>query len=207
MKTGSSLLKPNFEYLESDNVRTEIKEYFFPVTLEEIETISAQNLFESVKDSSIFIKLDVQGYELEILRGIEEYLDLGYVLLVEAETSLSKTKVMLEAADLADLFSFMTLKGYMVLELDPIHDQINSLGGLDARGIITECDIVFIADSKLPKFSNAKAKRGILLGYLTYGFRGLAKEMLMNDEILRRDLSSSHLNPDQLIRALELGVL
>lgn len=198
VKSGSSLLEPDVNKIQSNDTSPEIKEYFFPLEQKKIRTISTSELLGSSKMDKFFLKIDIQGYELELLKGCEEFLTSGQIKLIEVETSLLSQSFMKGSSSLKDVVSYMEPFGYKVLELKPVYRDFIDQKGFRHKGNLNECDLVFVADLKFDKFKNLQTIESIFLGYLMYGFHGLALELLEREPTLIYSLASKSLNIELL---------
>lgn len=99
METGSSVYEENTDF-DREVVRLDMR------TLDEVVEAS------SVKQPC-FLKLDVQGYELEVLKGATELLDKVDVILLEVSV-LEYNK---GAPLLADIIAFMTAADFVVFDI------------------------------------------------------------------------------------------
>ena len=179
--TGSSLLKPdkNNPFVTDDNA------YFFPC--KEI-TIQTTTITDSLKEQNLdhfdFIKIDVQGAELQILKGISTNL-LNTSLLIELEVGLNATHENMGSFETVQ--AFMKANGFSLFDVrvarmylpEKMTDQEYSskkmnistpLPSIAARA--WEFDAVFMRDFtwvKNNKFEKAKIFK-LAAGYCTYNF-------------------------------------
>lgn len=88
------------------------------VTSERVELRRLDTIRDEVvrRDDTVYLKVDVQGFELEVLRGAEETLE--QVVAVEAE--LSFVPLYEGGAALMDVVSHLDERGFHLLTLDPV---------------------------------------------------------------------------------------
>lgn len=118
METGSSVLEEQSDY---------------PRTKALVHTTSLDTLIDGMPgwDRMDFLKLDVQGYELEVLRGATSYLPRCEFVLME----VSIVPVNLGAPTVEEVFVFMTELGFRMLDICDQH-RINK--------VLVQVDLLFI---------------------------------------------------------------
>lgn len=89
----------------------------------------APELFET--DERLYLKLDVQGYELEVLRGAEATLDRVVVLDVE----LSQTLLYEEAPLVDEVVAYLAERGYALLGTEPAYVHPRTGETLQVNGL------------------------------------------------------------------------
>jgi len=145
--SGSSLLKP---LINDDWIPRSDPSYFFPVKLAPVECLCLETLFNDYSkdfaESPFWIKLDTQGSELSILRGLSKQKYLDNVVLIETECTLQRIPIMEGAGKFGDLLNTLEPLGFELASLDPFMSAVPKVPyrGLKARGILNECDAVFI---------------------------------------------------------------
>ncbi len=82
-------------------------------------------------DDAVYLKIDVQGFELEVLRGAEEVLD--QVVVVESE--LSFTTLYEGGAVFAEVLAYLGEHGFDLISLDPVFVDPRTDSLLQADGI------------------------------------------------------------------------
>lgn len=68
---------------------------------------------ESLQNENIFVKLDVQGFELKILHGLKNYLEA--VNLIQVEVSINP--IYKEASNLPELMDWLKLNGFAIVSV------------------------------------------------------------------------------------------
>lgn len=118
METGSSVLEEQSAY---------------PRTKTHAETTSLDTLVDEGPgwDHIDLLKLDVQGYELEVLRGTAGHLPRCELVLME----VSIVPINLGAPTVEDVFTFMTERGFRMLDLCDQH-RIDK--------VLVQVDLLFI---------------------------------------------------------------
>ena len=126
METGSSVFEENSAFQRCVQDRT---------------TVTLDSLLQergSQSESIDFLKLDVQGYELEVLKGAEKALARTEFVLME--TSL--IAVNRGCPVLADVLEFMTVRGFVLM------DFLSQIRRKD--GVLWQTDLLFVrSDSPL----------------------------------------------------------
>lgn len=87
-------------------------------------------------DETVYLKLDVEGYELNVLRGAEAV--LNEVKIIEAELSLAE--MFTGAPLLPEVVDFLAERGFRILSLESNHED-------DDSGQMVMVDGIFIRDS------------------------------------------------------------
>jgi FkbM family methyltransferase len=112
--TGTSLFAPDFS-AAADAGAYLSEEYFFPIVEQTIRTRTLQSIFDEVGEPRTdLIKLDIQGAELEALRGLGEA-RLKDLLGVELEIGM--TGIYHEAADFSSVQGFMAEQGFELYDV------------------------------------------------------------------------------------------
>lgn len=132
---GSSLIpEPNEELRNNGKQR-------------EIEIIMIDDLIESAKiNNPELIKLDIQGFELEALKGAEK--TFGYTEVYILEVSLFPYNEAPDMPVLSDVINFMLNRGYVVYDFPGFLRR-----PLD--GALGQCDICFVKRNGFLKISNS----------------------------------------------------
>jgi FkbM family methyltransferase len=105
------------------------------VAREEVEVVPLDALDLNLGGRSVLLKLDVQGCELEVLRGASRSIDL--VTLVEAELSIEAVYV--DQPSILDMMRVMADLGFNLISLepgfsDPVTGKLLEVDGTFARG-------------------------------------------------------------------------
>ena len=145
--SGSSLLEP----LINNDWRHRVPgAYFFPIRSKSVECLTLSTVLRdyanAYSQSPIWIKLDTQGTELSILKGLDEKAYLENVILVESETTLQLKPIMQGAGKLDGLIAFLEPLGFELVSLKPIMAPVPAtrFGMPSSSGILNECDAVYI---------------------------------------------------------------
>jgi FkbM family methyltransferase len=200
--SGSSLLRPNMNFLNSKFCPAEVKNYYLPLKESRIETLSISALLQDFKNTSSFLKIDIQGYELELLKGAETFLKNGDIVLLEIETSLANNPVMENAAKLPEVINFLSPYGYKIMDLEPVYERVAINKKNVQRGELGECDITFIADSRELKFQKPNKLMAIFTGYIIYGYPRLAHRLLSENQTLKSEISRRGFHPELILQDL-----
>jgi len=119
--TASSVLIEHFD----TNAMTETR------TLIKLDTIVANSLFEKPD----FIKIDTQGYELEILKGGEKTLSAAEFVLLE----VSFLDIYKDSPLAGDVLNFMQSRGFVVYDICTLMNR-----PLD--GVLFQSDFLFVKE-------------------------------------------------------------
>lgn len=92
---------------------------------------------ENKVDSISFLKIDTEGFDLEVLKGGERLLDAGKIDIVQVEAGMHSGNT--RHVPFADFRAFMEPKGY---SLFAIYDQV---GEFNKNPILRRCNPVFIS--------------------------------------------------------------
>lgn len=202
--SGSSLLQPNMNFLKSAQCPEATKRYFLPIKKVDLETLSIKALLKEFSGQAFFLKIDIQGYELELLKGAKSFLQRGDIALIEVETALVRDPVMQNAAKLPKVIDFMWRCGYQVLDLSPVYEEVRMQSNKTKLGVLGECDVTFIADPKETKFQSPEKLVAIFVGYIIYGYPVLAHRLLSENFILKTEFSERGFNPEKILEDLLL---
>jgi FkbM family methyltransferase len=191
--TGSSLLKPGsqaaIEWVNPD--------YFFPVREELVQT---RRLEDALLEESIsrldFIKIDVQGAELEVLHGLGKLadeilgveLEIGYPGGYEDQPGFCQLKDYLESIGL-ELFDLKPVRGHRHLRgarlgyPEDVFGVVPDSPSLSER--LWETDAVYFRSAKavLEKKDLPSVRRLVLL-YCAYGFFVEAHSLISRAEAI-----------------------
>ena len=108
-------------------------------SVEEVDVRTINEFFPAGKpDSGIFLKADVQGYELEVFRGAEDLLDSITVIQVEC----SFVTLYEDSPLFSDVVEFLYARGFRIAK---IFDLLSPPGSHEA----VSCDAVFVRESFL----------------------------------------------------------
>ena len=184
--TGSSLNRPSPTPIQNTRLGGQPHSYFYPMREVSIPTETLEMLVENLKiHSPMFIKLDTQGSELDILLGATNLFDEGQIVMVESEASLLRETNYEGATRLADLTLFMESRGFDLVELRPISSQptLNN-----SQGVLNECDSTFIMGFERTLQSSIEVKLAVFYAYLLIGQNDLAQRLLTLDQELMQKL-------------------
>jgi FkbM family methyltransferase len=166
--SGSSLYPPIGRISELDPVSS----YFFPMKIMTIKVSTLEEELNAVQIASPHvIKLDTQGSELEILKGLDER-RLDSVQLIEMEVTLQNPPIYEGCTRLKDVLEFLEPKGFEIVNLRVSRHGKNSKYDLAVPG---EADVLFY---KRPSFDleiverrkNHLVSLALLNLYYLYGY-------------------------------------
>jgi FkbM family methyltransferase len=125
--TSSSMLRPEASFLDRLPGSSELQEEVIQV--QTLEQVTRQ---QKLHDRSVYLKIDTQGSELDVLRGGEDI--LSGIDFVEAETSLVK---LYEGQNLIhDVLAWMYDHGFRAINVFPHFME-------DDTGFFSQADVVF----------------------------------------------------------------
>jgi hypothetical protein len=136
-----------------------------------------------IKDP-IFLKLDTQGSELDIMKGAEDLFDSGQIVLVESEASLLRETFYEKATRLPELSQFMESKGFDLIDLKIIKSRANIKR---SEGVLQECDAIFVMGFERTLRSKLEVRLAVFYAYLLLRQSDLAQRLLsIDEELLKR---------------------
>jgi FkbM family methyltransferase len=176
--SGSSLLEPVIEASMAHRVLS--LDYFYPLKKVSIDTMTLQ-VIDQTNDlkSPISIKLDTQGSEFSIIRGVNQIVLETRVFCVEIENTLLAQPIMKAATPFYTVFEFFETRGFELVHLKPI--PINAplvAGKLHGKTVLNECDAVFLLRPDVAKERDLNTQLALLGAYITYSLYGEALSLL-----------------------------
>lgn len=145
--SGSSLYEPK---INSDWLHRVDEAYYFPFVKKDILCKTLNEVVDSFENfsnqSSLWIKLDTQGSELEILKGLDLNCYRQNIVVIEVECTLQRIPIMSNSAKISELVKFLENQNMEIAVFDPIQAKLPfALSPLLAnkRYMLNECDIVF----------------------------------------------------------------
>ena len=123
---SSSVLEIQNEHIIAEKSSRYIKSY-------KVDQVRLDDLNFKTGFSSIFLKIDVQGYEFNVLRGAEDLLKKIALLKIE----ISFTKLYQETYDWKKLINFLESKGFEIWDFENGFRNKNNLKLLQA-------DVIFV---------------------------------------------------------------
>ena len=205
--SGSSLYAPELKESHKLKMERDLEFYFFPFEIQNIETISLSDAIGEIKkNETIWIKLDTQGSELEILTGATNILKSNKVVAIELEASLLSEPIMKGSCRFHQIIDFMDAHNFELTLFKPIYSQSHQsmIRTRIKRGYLNECDVLFT-----PKLSNFSAwdldrKISLFAVYVSYGLVELAFRVVSRDAELSDFLTQKRLeNHGDLINQIE----
>lgn len=194
--TGSSLKRPSPSPTQNTRLGGHPHRYFYPLREVKIPTDSLEDLTK-IHDirSPIFIKLDTQGSELDILIGASHLFDIGQIVMVESEASLLRETNYENATRLAELTAFMESKNFDLVDLRVVRAEAALKRG---QGVLNECDAVFVMGFERVMQCGLDTRLSAFFSYLLIGQNDLAQRLLDVDSELsthvKRELSPKQLD-------------
>jgi FkbM family methyltransferase len=173
--SGSSLKKiaihPNMKNRFTD------KSYFYPIKKKKIWTTSLDYLLKKTdRTTPIFLKLDTQGSELDIIRSSHKYIKKKLILGIECEASLLAKPNYQNSTKFYKLSEFMEANNFELIKLDIFH--INDKKKDKNNYLPCECDAVFSLRKDIIRKLDIKKKILIFAFYSSYKLHSEMKTML-----------------------------
>ena len=199
--SGSSLFHPRILKPIERQLNPSLQDYFFPIEKKQIETLTLGEVMKSSNiSSSILIKLDIQGAELEVLKSIENILKSGSVVGIETEACLLSEPLMIGSSKFADINLFLAECGFELLNLKPI---FTPAGKESTMGFLNECDSFYVLAYNNPNSLSVDQKIAIFITYISYGFPNHA-QALVDVDIELQNAIYERITPAQLSLLLRL---
>ena len=188
--SGSSLLEPVIP--PSMQHRVANPEYYFPLQEREIECTTLSEVVAEWPQAPVFVKLDTQGSELEILRGAQALFDGSRIVGIELESTLLAQPTMHGAGRFWEACRFLEERGFELLHLNPIQG-LSRFGAKAGHGRIylNECDAVFALRWDLAQRLGVEYRIGLVAFYLSYALYEEAVAFLRADQELEARLASA----------------
>ena len=190
----SSFYTPNFNFIKNypDHQRFEIVEQI----LLPVDTLNNQLRKNSIEEID-FIKIDVQGHELPILKGSDEYLknvigmevEVEFVEVYENQPLFFEVDYFIREKD----FELYDLKRYFWKNKHEIYSK-------ESKGQLIFGDaLYFKKPEKLLSIQNIDEKKILrsVFVYLSYGYVGLARELIIKSN--EKNIIKDELKDDVLI--------
>jgi len=193
-KTGSSLKEINI----SKNITHRIEmNYFYPIKVKKIITKSIKKLLDEQtksKNIPIFIKIDTQGYVLELIQGMESYFQKKQICGLEVESSLLSDPIYKKGSKFFEINSFLEKKNFELLKLDVYYFKKKQLS---KNFSVNECDSVFSLKQSIINKKNLDFKISMLQFYASYNLYDEIKSLYCNNEDLKLLLGENFLKKNQ----------
>jgi FkbM family methyltransferase len=142
--TGSSLLKPQSEDAIRARFGDGVRDYFYPYTEMSLDTVTLAGAISDFDNGQpAIIKLDTQGYEQEILRSLQTWIENGRLVGIESEASLLMSPLYTGATKFHELQAWLESLGWELLafHLNESREAVGTKHG--GKMVPAECDVVF----------------------------------------------------------------
>ena len=192
IRTGSSLKKINIS--ESMEKRID-KNYFFPIKQTTINTVSVKDLINKYleKNFDIFIKIDIQGYGLDILKSLLYFIERKKIIGIEVESSLYADPVYENASKFSEISQFLEKNGFELINLKVINLKKNTE---NYKYLPNECDAVFSLKQDQFKEKSISSKINLICFYNCYKLYDEIKNFYSSNKDLKEALSQKKLTND-----------
>ena len=192
--TGSSLKEINI----SKNIAHRIEmNYFYPIKKKKIITKSIKKLLDvqtKFKNIPIFVKIDTQGYVLELIQGMENYFQKKQICGMEVESSLLSDPIYKKGSKFCEITSFLEKKDFELLKLDVHYFKKNQLS---KNFTVNECDSIFSLKQSVINKKNLDFKISMLQFYASYNLYDEIKSLYSNNQDLKLLLGKDFLKKNQ----------
>lgn len=139
--TSFKKIKDNYRYFACNKNDTKIQNDLYKVSIKTLDSeyFEKKNL-EIYKN--IALKIDVQGFEMEVLNGCEQLFKNEYIkaILIEC-TTVQKYET---ACTYEKIFEFMHSHNFVIFDLLPVYREIDFRFHQDNKGHLTEFDAIFV---------------------------------------------------------------
>ena len=143
--------------------------YFFPLKNTKINATTINNLLNDKinVDVPVFIKLDTQGSEFDIIKSIENLIKNNQILGIETESSLVADPCYKDGSKFHKINKFLEDNNFELIKLD-VFTMKNSLEKKNNSFIPNECDSVFAIKQNEIKKLDLDKKKAMLAFYYCY---------------------------------------
>lgn len=175
--SGSSLCKPVINEFEAYRYDSN---YYFPLKEIQIETITLDQVVKKYADNTfVSIKLDTQGSELSILKGLDQSTLVNKLICVDIEVSLRAIPDMQGSAHFFEVQKFLEDSGFELVRLKPYEGNLpKNNTRFISRNVLNECDAVFLIKPEVAYNRGEDCLRALLGFYVAYQLYGEAEYLL-----------------------------
>jgi FkbM family methyltransferase len=192
--TGSSLKEINI----SKNIAHRIEmNYFYPIKKKKITTKSIKKLLDAqtkFKNIPIFVKIDTQGYVLELIQGMENYFQKKQICGLEVESSLLSDPIYKKGSKFSEITSFLEKKDFELLKLDVHYFKKNQLS---KNFTVNECDSIFSLKQSVINKKKLNFKISMLQFYASYNLYDEIRSLYNNNQDLKLLFGKDFLKKNQ----------
>lgn len=200
--SGSSLLLPKIppsmrhKYVNLD--------YFYPIREQVIETVTLVDVISNYSDKApIFIKLDTQGSELDILRGANTLFAENLILGIEMESTMLAEPIMVGSGKFWEACQFLEGNGFELIHIKPIYAPSNENLPPKCRTYLPECDAIFALRWDLALKLPVHFRVSLVVFYLTNYLYLEVISILKDDHEIRSYLELAGCNVDDFLIQLQ----
>jgi FkbM family methyltransferase len=201
--SGSSLLEPDLNV----NVAHRLPDtgYFFPLKPVQVCTITLSEVIGKIGvDAPIFVKLDTQGTELDILKGAQLYFENNAVIGIELESTMQSRPFMRGAGKFWEACQYLEDQGFELLGIKPIEFQsVFGETGREGKRVLNECDAIFALRRDIIKELPTEHRLALFGFYLTNEFFEEALSLFKTDHLLSASLQNHGLTRDYMLHELQ----
>ena len=187
--TGSSLKKINIHPSMKHRVN---QNYIYPLKEKNIKTISLKKIIEKIQ-TPVFLKIDTQGTEYEILKNIKDEIKKKKILGLEVESSLLAKPNHVDGSKFHKIQEYMEKNKYELIELKVIKFRSNQINK-NNNNIPNECDAVFVPRLDIILKMNLKSQILVLVFYLCYNLNFESLNLINTSKQLNSFLKRKNLH-------------
>lgn len=201
--SGSSLLEPVINECMAHRITN--RDYFFPLRAVEIDTLTLAQVIEGQSATApVFVKLDTQGTELDILRGASAQLQARRIVGIEMESTLHAVPVMQGAGKFWEACRDLEGYGFELLHVRPITGvSRHGAGRTDGRSFLNECDAIFALRRDVARTLPVDHRSALFAFYIANRFFEEALSMIGEDRELESTLRHRGANTSALTVQLQ----
>ena len=186
--SGSSLKKVKIPETMKSRIDNN---YFYPLKIKKIKTTTLNKVLKIYKENSIFIKLDTQGSELDILSNVQNLMKKNIILGIETESSLLAQTCYVGASKFYKIQNFLEKNGYELIKINCY--SVNPTMENNNRCFIpNECDSIFSLRHDIIKKIKLSSKLAMLAFYYSYSLFEEMKNLINNNKDLQIRLSKNN---------------
>lgn len=184
-ESGSSLLKPFINKNIAVRYKYNNEKYLFPYKKKNVATTTLDILLKKFAEP-IFLKIDTQGSELEILKGAIKLLKSKKILGLEIESSLLHSPMYLGSSKFWEIVKFLENLGYELIDLKKIDVASYFKYKINSNKIPNECDATFVLNQKNIYSLDIEKKILILSFFISYNLIEEAIIFIENNNELKK---------------------
>lgn len=201
--SGSSLLEPDLN--PSVAHRLPDTAYFFPLKPLEVPTVTlCEVVSKAGVKAPVFVKLDTQGTELDILKGAQLFFENNAVIGIEMESTMQSRPFMRGAGKFWEACQYLEDQGFELLGIKPIEFQpVFGETGRKGKRVLNECDAIFALRRDIIKELSTEHRVALFGFYLTNEFFEEAFSLFKEDHLLSAYFEEHGMTRDFMVHELQ----